>query len=564
MSEALSDIHPSNDHRNLRRRFDYSAPASRDFFPPSYQLKGTRKPEASRSYQNKLYLSANLDLPTKIRRLSEFRKSTTRKDFQDAYRRPNEFTNQFQPSYASTVPTVTTTIRRFYSPPFPRCSDHLPWRTSSTRDSRKSSRDDEYVKQESYEYDYENTDSEERTRDETTSKREIPRVLDDFNDLNSTKVARVGGSPLFEEVYGRFRDRNRDQDNFDSADDFEARGSIGLGQVLHQSYRRISVRQQNPVEVETKIRDEFNSRGEEVRHTLAKPEPEEKKEGTTERYQRDDEETNNSNGFLSTTIPSVIESTIKASTNSRESSTSLNSSVAKSEYSNENEKRSIDGVVGDFQESTSNRSLRTSLRKNANTTRLTHRARLKLPSFEGADSDDYIDQPTSLDRIAAITSNYRDREISSFQNHLGTVSSTLVSSTGSWFSSSPRDRSNARIPAKSHSAGKAEGDAPLKHENDTENEEKIAAESTDVESSVADEAKKTSDESKDNKGATEGSRASLRSSRPETLRHIEESIDRNNSPYQVTLTMNRDEELVPTGQNIISKLIARQGKERIS
>ncbi|KOX73522.1 hypothetical protein WN51_01295 [Melipona quadrifasciata] len=646
---------------DLRTSFDYSAPASRDFFPPSYQLKGTRKPEASRSYQDKFYSSDKSGSPyqdspiIRIQKINDPEFGGQRnKDFQNAYRRPNEFTNQFQPSYAPTVPTVTTTTRRFYSPTVPTMfrSSTLAYnkldqvidssdyyfsrgRTNSfvtpptprvfasrgkefaETDSRKSSRDDEYVKQESYDYDYENTDSEERTRDERPSERFQVRVLDDLNDLNRT---RVGGSPLFEEVYGRFRDQNRDQDNFDSADDFEVRGSIGLGQALHQSYRGISVRQQNPVKVQTKVGDQFNSRGEEVRHTLAKPESEGKKEETTEQYQRDDEETNNSNRFLSTTTPSVIESTIKASTSSRESSISVNSSVANSEYSNENEKGSIDGVVGDFQASRSAEFLEPPLERtqskfqikvpdlfDESTLLIRYTAQhdvpyssstTELPSFEGADSDDYIDQPTSLDGIAAIMSNYRGTEISgdsSFQNHPGAVASTLVSSTGSWFSSSPRDRSNARIPAKDHSTGKAEGDAHLKLENDTQNEEKIgriklefsadnvqsskerwtrqfnktwpfsAAESIDDESSVADEVKKkTSDESKDNKGAAEVSRALLRSSMPETLRHIEESIDRNNSPYQVTLTMNRDEELVPTGRDIISKLIARQGEETSS
>ena len=669
---------------DLRTNFDYSAPASRNFLPP-YQLKGTRKSETSRSYQEKFYSSDKSGSPYQDSPIIRVQKindpgygSQMNKDFQDAYRRPNEFTNQFQPSYAPTVPTVTTTTRRFYSPTVPTMfrsstlaynkldqvidsSDYYfsrgrtnsfvtpPTRVFTSKDfsgrdsrksvavpSRKSSRDDEYVKQASYEYDYEDADSEERTKEERPSERFQVRVLDDFN-LNRTKAARVGGSSLFEEVYGRFRD----QDNFDSADDFEARGSIGLGQALHQSYRGISVRQQNPVKVETKIHDEFNSRGEEVRHTLAKPESayysEEEKEGTTEQYQRDDQrddEKSNSNGFPSTTTPSVIESTIKASTIARESShssisesDSANSSVVNSEYSNvQNEKGSID----DFQMSRPAEFLEPPLERTQSKFQIKvpdlfegstlliryttqHDApdsssTTELPSFEGADSDDYIDQSTSLDGVAAITSNYRGTEISgdsSFQNHRATVASTLVSS---------RDRSNARIPAKHHSAGRAEEDAPVKAKNDTENEGQIdridlefsaddvqnsnvesatpsglassigtfeerstrrfnetwpssAIKSIDVESSVAersvDETKrKTSDESKNHKVST--GNALLRSSRPETLRHIEESIDRNNSPYQVTLTMNKDEELMPTGRDIISKLIARQGKETSS
>ncbi|KAF3422151.1 hypothetical protein E2986_13596 [Frieseomelitta varia] len=655
-----SQVDPTGN--DLRTSFDYSASANRDFIPSSYQLKGTRKPEASRSYQDKFYSSEKSGSPyqdspiIRIQKINDPGYGDQRnKDFHDAYRGPNEFTNQFQPSYAPTVPTVTTTTRRFYSPTVPTMfrsstlaynkldqvidsSDYYfsrgrtnsfvtpPTRVFTSRGkdfagtdsrksvavpSRKSSRDDEYVKQESYEYDYEDTDNQERTRDERPSERFQVRVLDDFNDLNRTKAAR--GSSLFEEVYERFRERNRDQENFDSADDIDARGSIGLGQALRQSYRGISVRQQNPVKVETKVRDEFNSRGEEVKHTLAKPESDAKKEGTTEQYQRDDEETrkegipSNSNGFISTTTPSVIESTIKASTSPRESSHTSNSSDANSEYSNESEKGSIGG---DFQTSRPAEFLEPPLERaqskfqikvpdlfEGSTLLIRYTAQhdapyssstSQPPSFEGADPDDYIDQSTSLDGIAAITSNYRGKEISgdsSFKNHPSTMASILVLSTGSWLSSSLQDRSNARIAARDHIAGRAEGDAPLTLKNDTENEGKIgrielefsaddapsseerstrrfdetppspATESIDVESSVADETKKkTSDES----------RASLGSSRPETLRHIEESIDRNNSPYQVTLTMNRDEELVPTGRDIISKLIARQGKETSS
>ncbi|KAK9309216.1 hypothetical protein QLX08_001154 [Tetragonisca angustula] len=627
-----SQVDPTGN--DLRTSFDYSSSASRDFFPSSYQLKGTRKPEVSRSYQDKFYSSDKSGSPYQDSPIIRVQKINdpgygvqSNKDFHDAYRGPNEFTNQFQPSYAPTVPTVTTTTRRFYSPTVPTTfrsstlaynkldqaidsSDYYfsrgktnsfvtpPTRVLASRGkdfagtdtrkpvavpSRKSSRDDEYVRQGSYEYDYE--DSEERP-----SERFQVRVLDDFDHLNRTKVAR-GSSPLFDEVYERFRERNSGQvEHFDSVDDFEARGSIGLGQALRQSYRGILVRQQNPVKVEAKTRDEFNSRVEEVRHTLAKPESDEKKEGTTEQYQRDDDETrmegipSNSNGFPSTTAPSVIESTIKASISPRESSHFSNSSHV-------NEKGSIDG---DFQTSRPAEFLEPPFERTQS------KFRIKVPDlFEGstlliryttqhdapyssstsqlssfADPDDYVDQSASLDGVATTTSNYKEISgDSNFQNRPNTVvASTLVSSTGSWLSSTPRDRSNhARITVRDHSAGRVEVDA----KNDTENEGKVgrsddvpssgerstrrfdetSTESIDVESSVADETEKeTSDESRD----------SLGSSRPATLRHIEESIDRNRSPYQVTLTMNRDEELVPNGRDIISKLIARQGKETSS
>lgn len=53
----------------------------------------------------------------------------------------------------------------------------------------------------------------------------------------------------------------------------------------------------------------------------------------------------------------------------------------------------------------------------------------------------------------------------------------------------------------------------------------------------------------------------LRSIGPETLKEIEESIERNSSPYKVTLTLDRDEELEPEGGDLIGKLIARQSKQ---
>ncbi|XP_050454886.1 uncharacterized protein LOC126853319 isoform X2 [Cataglyphis hispanica] len=63
-------------------------------------------------------------------------------------------------------------------------------------------------------------------------------------------------------------------------------------------------------------------------------------------------------------------------------------------------------------------------------------------------------------------------------------------------------------------------------------------------------------EEKTIKNATESSL--LRSIRPESLKQIEETIDKHNSPYEISFTVKRDEDLETTPDDFISRLIAQQ------
>ncbi|CAK9824053.1 unnamed protein product [Anthophora retusa] len=684
-----SSVDPTGN--DLRSNFDdYPRPFSRDFLPP-YQLK-EKKPETSRSYQEKFYppeksRSPYEDSPIiRVQKINDpqYSNEQRNRDFQETYRRPNEFTNQFQPSYAPTVPTVTTTTRRFYSPTVPTTyrpstlaynkldqlidsSDYYfsrsrtkgfvtppttrlfsnsertgqsfrgVSRNSEADSSSKLNRDDDYSRQTSYEDDYEDVNREE-TKGERSRERFQVRVADHFN-LNRTEASNLRSS-FFDDVYRGF-DHAGDEE--EPVDDFEFRGSIGLGHALSQSFRDISVDRQNPA----KSGGKDESKGH-YQHTLAKPESnvsfEAEKEETTEQYQRDDQrddQSDNSGDLAPSTTPSVIESTIKASTSLLRKP--LNSSLSSESDVNAGflkERASIDRMDRGFQgfrpkeflkppeKSPSKFQIKVPDLSEVSTLLIRYSTlndapypgtrTTELPRFQSTYSDDYIDQPTSFDENLAVTSNYGNTEGSretTFQNYPTTVARPLLNPIGSWFPLSSSDQLNVKVPPSDYSAtndGNGSSDRlQAKHSlalrNDTE--EKVASRlqitvedpvhdtnanipkivaatvspgpllsstsSPSVNSSLitvskrVNEASESTESSIDRKEPEEGednveastANALFRSIRPETLKQIEENIEKNNSPYQVTLVVNKDEKLVPTGADLISKLIAERGKE---
>lgn len=457
-----------NDLRNNYE--DYSSPVSRNFLPP-YQSKD-RKIESSPSYQERFYPSEKSRSPyqdspiIRVQSIKDpgYRDPGRTKDFQESYRRPNEFTNQFQPSYAPTVPTVTTTTRRFYSPTVPTTfrpstlaynkldqeidsSDYYfsHSRTNSfvtpasrnveDKGARKSEvprKANDYSQQDSYEDDYDDVSEEERQA--PSGEKFRIRVAEDF------RVNRTG--LLFGQVYRGF-DRPRDDEEI--LEDIETRGSIGLGHALGESFRGISVQQQNPVndgEAEVKAHHRYREEGN-------------REEGTTEQYQRNDQR-----GIILKedlgpfTTPSVIESTIKATTNLHEFNSSsvpvdLKNSTEESSSQKDPIKR-VDKFLRPPEESQT-------------------KFQINVP--------DYIDHSESTTDINRFTETV-----------------------------TPRTPPVTNLPI--------------------------------IESST-----------------------SIKPIRPETLKQIEESIEKNNSPYHVTLTVNKDEGLIPTAHDLIGKLIAQQGKE---
>ncbi|KOC59924.1 hypothetical protein WH47_10484 [Habropoda laboriosa] len=696
-----SSVDPAGN--DLRINFeDYPRPFNRDFLPP-YQLKD-KKPETSRSYQEKFYpleksRSPYEDSPIiRVQKINdpEYNNQQRNRDFQEPYRRPNEFTHQFQPSYAPTVPTVTTTTRRFYSPTVPTTfrpstlaynkldqlidsSDYYfshsrakgfvtpPTRLFSNDDKagqtlggaskkseavspRKLTRDDDYGRQASYEDDYEDVNSEEMRSGRSRERFQV-RVADHFN-LNRTGVSNLRSS-FFDDVYRGF-DQARDEE--EAVDDFELRGSIGLGHALSQSFRGIPVDQQNPVKSGSKDENKGD-----YQHTLAKPESninsEERKEQTTEQYQRNDQrddQTDNSSNLSPSTTPSVIESTIKASTSLYKP---LNSSLSSGSGDLANltgvnselweGKDSIDRIDSAFhafrpkeflkprEKSQSKFQIKVPDLSEVSTLLIRYSTledapyagtrTTELPRFQSTYSDDYIDQPTSYNENLGVTSNYGDTEDSrgsSFQNYPTTMARPLISPTGSWFPSSSSDQLDVKIPPSDYSDTDNENRSSNRHQvafknNAKEkvanrlqitvedpvqspnanipktiattvspnppisststlsvnsslkstskglNEASEATESSESTSSHVTYRRKPEEESQDGKDNVEASTANslLRSIRPETLKQIEENIEKNNSPYQVTLIVNKDEKLIPTGGDLISKLIAEQGKE---
>ncbi|XP_034180280.2 uncharacterized protein LOC117604393 [Osmia lignaria lignaria] len=553
-----------NDLRNNYE--DYSSSVNRNFLPP-YQSKD-RKIESSPSYQERFYppeksRSPYQDSPIiRVQNIKDpgYRDAERNKHFQENYRRPNEFSNQFQPSYAPTVPTVTTTTRRFYSPTVPTTfrpstlaynkldqeidsSDYYfsHSRTNSfvtpasrnvedqgVKKSEAGRKANDYSQQDSYEDDYDDVNSEEERQTTPSGERFRIRVADDY------RVNRTG--LLFGQVYRGF-DRARDDEEI--LEDIETRGSIGLGHALGESFRGISVQQQNPVndglkDGEAEVRAHH-------RYTLTRPESSissgNREEETTEQYQRNDQREQGiilKEDLVSFTTPSVIESTIKATTNLHEfnsSSVPVNSKNSTEESSNQKHSiKRVDKFLRPPEESRTKFQINVPDLSEVSTLLIRYSTvddgssrTTELPSFRNTYSDDYIDHPTAHDESVSVTRNYED-----------------IRGSGE--------------PGRSESTT----DINRFRETVTPRLDKEPSTSPVTKLPIIESSRSTS---KSGTAEDETPTTLIKPIRPETLKQIEESIEKNNSPYHVTLTVNKDEELIPTAHDLIGKLIAQQGKE---
>ncbi|XP_076395781.1 uncharacterized protein LOC100883311 isoform X2 [Megachile rotundata] len=625
-----SSVDPTGN--DLRSNYeDYSGAVSRNFLPP-YRPKD-RKLETSRSYQERFYSSEKSKSPyedspiIRVQNIKGPDYGDQNRDFQGSYQRPNEFTNQFQPSYAPTVPTVTTTTRRFYSPTVPTTfrpstlaynkldqvidsSDYYfshsrtkgfvtpPTRSFENKDRQSPRRSNDkqedvprkdYGQQDSYEDDYENSEEE---RQAPSGERFQVRVAEDY------RVNRTG--LLFDQVYRGFRTRDEDE----ILDDIETRGSIGLGHALSNSFRGISVQQQNPVN--SGVKDEG-------KYTLSRTEPtvfdNEEREETTEQYQRNDQRDqgiaeHREEDFVPSTTPSVIESTIKATTNLHELNTSGIS--IDSNYSDADQKHSIDRVDKFLRPPEEPRS-----KFQINVPDLTEVSTLLIryssvddgprtgtesPRFQDTYPDDYVDStandeavteqnyPSTEDRHSSgelkTTVPYRDVSsvvnysesdfegllLNRYQSDLIQVSNkSEVESNSNSGRQSLQNFTACSSPGESscekNTQGQINSSSPrsttdrfaetLTPRSNEEIRTSAVTQSPIIDSTSEPVHRSTEDET---------STTLIKSIRPETLKQIEESIEKNNSPYHVTLTVNKGEELAPTG-DFIGKLIAQQGKE---
>ncbi|XP_011874272.1 PREDICTED: probable GPI-anchored adhesin-like protein PGA55 [Vollenhovia emeryi] len=196
-------------------------------------------------------------------------------EFQDDYRRPDGLTNRLQTSYAPTVPTVTTTTRRFYSPTVPTTyrpstlaystqdlmvdsSDHLyahskgpvtpPTITHRNDDTSKidlrESETGHGDPKKSESASSSATNKDDRKGDDVRSKNDEAR----FGETSETNF-RINVTDAIDEddVFRQQNDRPVIQiDSEGSLEDIEARDSIGLARALNNPLGRIIMRNQNP------------------------------------------------------------------------------------------------------------------------------------------------------------------------------------------------------------------------------------------------------------------------------------------------------------------------------
>ncbi|XP_072767434.1 uncharacterized protein [Anoplolepis gracilipes] len=204
-------------------------------------------------------------------------------EFQDNYRTPDSrFANHLQTSYAPTVPTVTTTTRRFYSPTVPTTyrpstlayskldlimdsSDHLYAHSKTPVTPPTITRQNEEVK---------STDLKEReTRYKAPKKSESAsspgtdrgneknngiRSGNDQTNFNFEEKSqtnfRINVTDTIDKDVEIFRQQNDrpiiKPDSEDSLEDIETKDSIGIAQALNNPLSRIIIQNQNPVKNE--------------------------------------------------------------------------------------------------------------------------------------------------------------------------------------------------------------------------------------------------------------------------------------------------------------------------
>ncbi|KMQ92831.1 hypothetical protein RF55_7131 [Lasius niger] len=201
-------------------------------------------------------------------------------EFQDDYRRPDgRFANRLQTSYAPTVPTVTTTTRRFYSPTVPTTyrpstlaynkldlmvdsSDHLyahsvtlPTITRQNKDVRNTDlreRKTGYkAPKKSENVSLPGADRDNERNNGVRSKNDQVRF--DFAEKSETNF-RINVTGSIDEDVEIFRQQNDrpiiKSDNEDSLEDIETKGSIGIARVLNNPLGRLIIQSQNPAKNE--------------------------------------------------------------------------------------------------------------------------------------------------------------------------------------------------------------------------------------------------------------------------------------------------------------------------
>lgn len=231
------------------------------------------------TYQNKFHLEGKGRSPyhaAAIIRQDYQDQSGSNEQFQDDYRGPDGFNNQLQTSYAPTVPTVTTTTRRFYSPTVPTTyrpstlayskldlimdsSDHLyaHSKNAPATPSTISHRDDDEKNADLRESETRHEDGpktsgnvrDNQNDDVARSKNDEVHGLN-FEEKKSETSFRINLTAIDEdEVFRQQNDRPVIRNDYDESrlEDIETRDSIGIARALNDP-DGINVQNQNPVE----------------------------------------------------------------------------------------------------------------------------------------------------------------------------------------------------------------------------------------------------------------------------------------------------------------------------
>ncbi|XP_078052304.1 uncharacterized protein LOC144478362 [Augochlora pura] len=550
----LFDYYPAGGTGNdLRNTYDYSGTIDFNSLPAYRTL--SKNQESSRNYQERLPGREKARKPVKdspiirVQTIKDHEEQRT-KGYQDSHRK-SEFANQFQPSYAPTVPTVTTTTRRFYSPTVPTTVRH------STAAYNKL---DQAIDSSEYYFSHSGTkslvtpsirsfaESNERNPQLTNSKvyedsvRSTPGGDDDRrekyeDDYGEESVEDEEG----ERSPGRFQVKVPDDyrvNDEEGVDGLETRGSIGLGHALRQPLRGATVQQQNVLTDQVKSGKAAKDQTREYQDTLARPRSTaaDDEEQATEPYQRDDRGDN----LGPSAVPPFVESTTKATT------------VNDTRQETDKDKRITDRIdgSGEFERSTERSSkfrIKVTDQSEGSSTLLIRD--IADSSYTGA--RDYLAHSLPSKKL-----DYEDVESSTDSRiHSSTPARPLISSSDRWFSSGG-SRFGSSPAASSTRANDTQnkGVDGIEKIEDNRNSPVTQRSLQDVEKRLG--------EIESEQRAIESSTANLLfgSIPPATVKQIEENIDKTSSPYQVTLTVNKNEELT-SSDDLIGKLVAQQAKE---
>lgn len=252
-------------HRDERRIFNYDNQQQKSINPPYHQGKLHFENKDRSPYHASLIIRHNYQ-------------DRSENEFQDGYHRSDSrFANRLQTSYAPTVPTVTTTTRRFYSPTVPTTyrpstlayskldlmvdsSDHLYAHSKTPVTSPTFTRQNEDVrsanlKERETEAPKKSESASSPRMDRDNRKNDSIRAENDQMHFNFEEKSepnfRINVTSAIDEDVEIFRQQNdrpiTKPGNEDSLEDIETKDSIGIARALNNPLDKMIMQNQNPV-----------------------------------------------------------------------------------------------------------------------------------------------------------------------------------------------------------------------------------------------------------------------------------------------------------------------------